>query len=87
MNFTPTECRAIERVSAETLNLLIAQLNIFNDCRRQLDNVQDAICGDCTHNASPANDASRLVDKAIENIDKALALVVEVRLREINAPL
>jgi|AmaraimetFIIA100_FD_contig_121_154574_length_1385_multi_5_in_0_out_0_3 prephenate dehydratase len=84
MNFTTTECRAIEQASADALNLLMAHLHAFHECRKQLERVEDLVNGDATHHASPANDALRLIDKAKNDLDVALALVVGVRLKEIK---
>jgi hypothetical protein len=86
MDFTTTEMRAIEQASADDLNRLMAHLRAFQECRRQLDHVQDLVNGDATHHASPANDALRLLDRARNDLDVALALVVGIRMKEIGGP-
>lgn len=83
MEYKTIDPRAVEQQSADALNRLIAHLRAFHNCRQQLDHVQDMVGGDATHNDSTANHACRLLDKAMENLDTALAIVVEVRLREI----
>jgi len=83
MNFTPSECRAIEQASAEDLNLLMDQLRAFSECQKQLEHVEDAVNGDATHQPSDANRALRLIEKARNDLNAALALAVGVRLRAI----
>jgi len=84
MNFTPTECRAIERTQADDLNRLMAHLRAFHECRRQLKYVEELVNGDATDNASNANDALRLLERARNNLDEALALDVKVRMKQID---
>jgi hypothetical protein len=85
MDYSPTECRAIEQASADSLNLLMDHLRIFSECRKQLEHIEEEVSGDATHHPSGANQALRLIEGARKNLDEALALVVEVRLRGINA--
>jgi hypothetical protein len=84
MNFTPTECRAIEQRSAEDLNLLMDQLRAFYECQKQLEHVEGAVSGDATHQPSNANRALTLIEKARNDLNTALALVVGVRLRQMD---
>jgi hypothetical protein len=85
MNFTPSECRAIEQRSAEDLNLMMDQLRAFYECQKQLEHVEGAVSGDATHQPSDANRALRLIEKARNDLNVAMALVVGVRLREIDS--
>jgi hypothetical protein len=84
MEYTPADCRAIEQESASALNLLMVHMHAFHECRKQLENVEELLEGEATHNASPANDALRLIERARESLDKALVIVVGIRMRRIN---